>query len=58
MTVADLIAVLQQCEEPATPIRVRVWETNNANSDPVFSRCDIREVTDVKGSIVIDVEES
>jgi len=58
MTVADLLAVLQQCEEPHAEATVRVWETNDATGEPVFSKCSIRDVTDERGIVVIHAEEA
>jgi hypothetical protein len=59
MTVADLIVLLQQCGTPTlTPVRVRVFETNAAGEDPVFDKCEIREVTESRGVVIMDAEET
>lgn len=56
MTVADLITLLQQSEDPQAPITVRVWD-NQTSEEPVFSRCTVRDVQEIKGVVVVDVEE-
>ncbi len=53
MTLADLLEMLVDADLNA-PIRLLVYE--QGATEPLLSNCEIRDVREVRGDLVIDVE--